>query len=133
MNIRWSPQAGSLSDGQCMAKVADDGVLGGRRWNLGGSQALAPHTLVGAVDVDGTGPRWTENQGVGSSILPWATRLSRYRVAQACTRALLKKRQMRPGDIWKSSPAMSTTSTGPMTAVATSVHGPGSPSAMTRM
>ncbi len=59
-----------------MAKGADDPARGGRAWNLAGRQARAPHTTMDAMDAMGVGgnpPYLTENQGVGSSILPWAT------------------------------------------------------------
>jgi hypothetical protein len=56
-----------------MAKGADVGARGGRLWNPGGRQARAPHTTMEAMDVGGNSPHVTEKQGVGSSILPWAT------------------------------------------------------------
>ena len=60
-------------DSLCMAKGEDAGARGGRAWNLGRRQTRAPHTTMDAMDVGGTGPHLTENQGVGSSILSWAT------------------------------------------------------------
>ncbi len=64
---------GGRPDSLRMAKGADINGRGGRQWNLEGGQALAGYTLVDAVDVRGNSPHLTENQGVGSSILPWAT------------------------------------------------------------
>jgi hypothetical protein len=69
-------KAGTDTDSQMMAKAADIGVRGGRRWNLGGRQVPGNRRLWTLVDVGGISPPRPENQGVGSSILPWATMIS---------------------------------------------------------